>query len=220
MSNIQSVVNDLQRVLACKMIDYLIIDDGSSDRTLQVCRENNYHILSIPLNLGLAGAFQTGMKYALYNNFTYAIQFDGDGQHNAAYIPPMIAAADLGENDIVIGSRYLKEKKPFSVRMLGSRLITICIRITTGRTIKDPTSGMRLYNKRAIQRFASDTNLPPEPDAIAYLLRCGYKVVEIPVKMNERGSGESYLGAMNSIRYMFRVCSSILLAQWFRWKVK
>ena len=120
--------------------DFLIVNDGSKDSTVRVCRDNEYPFLDLSTNLGLAGAFQAGMKYAHRHNYDCAIQFDADGQHLPKYIP--IIQEAIKENDIVIGSRFIDKKKPKSLRMLGSSLISFAIKITTGVKIVDPTSGM------------------------------------------------------------------------------
>lgn len=196
--------------------DYVVVNDGSRDSTASLCREHNYNLVDLPINLGLAGAFQTGMKYAYYNGYDYAIQYDGDGQHNPEYIDGMIHKMREESLDVVIGSRFVTDKKPISPRMIGSTLIEACIRLTTGKKIKDPTSGMRLFNQQMIKILASSMNYGPEPDTIAYLARCGAKIEEYQVYMNERIAGESYLNLTRSIKYMFHMCSSILVVQWFR----
>ena len=103
--------------------------------------------------------------------------------------------------------------------MMGNTLLDYCIFLTTGKRISDPTSGMRLFNKRMIEKLATQMNYGPEPDTIAYLLRCKANVGECQVQMNERIAGESYLNFENSIKYMFHMCASILIVQWFRKKV-
>lgn len=214
--NIVNVVENLRKNYS--MFDYVVINDGSQDETAKICREKNYNLLDLPINLGLAGAFQTGMKYAFYNNYDYAIQYDGDGQHNPEYIGKMLKQAEEKGLDIVIGSRFVTEKKPRSLRMIGNSLIELCIYLTTGKQIKDSTSGMRLYGKRMIKKLATSMNYGPEPDTIAFLIRCGAKVEEYQVHMNERTAGESYLNLARSIKYMFHMCSSIIIVQWFRKK--
>ena len=215
--NIERVVKNL--IDNYPQYDYVVINDGSRDDTALICKRNGFNLIDLPVNLGLAGAFQAGMKYAYYMDYEYAIQYDGDGQHNPEYIQGMINQAVQEGYDVVIGSRFAKEKKPASLRMLGNSLIDHCIYLTTGKKIKDSTSGMRLYNRKMIPRLAINMNYGPEPDTIAYLLRCGAKVGEYQVHMNERIAGESYLNITNSIKYMFHMCSSILLVQWFRKKV-
>ncbi|MDE7322619.1 MAG: glycosyltransferase family 2 protein [Lachnospiraceae bacterium] len=214
--NIVNVVENLKNNYA--MFDYVVINDGSNDDTAKVCKENNYNLVDLPINLGLAGAFQTGMKYAMYHGYDYAIQYDGDGQHNPQYIQGMVEFAEKNNLNVVIGSRFAKEKKPKSMRMMGSLLIELCILMTTGKIIKDSTSGMRLYDRQMIRKLATSMNYGPEPDTIAYLIRCGAKVEEYQVHMNERTAGESYLNLSRSIKYMFHMCSSILIVQWFRKK--
>lgn len=212
--NIVNVVENLKKNYA--MFDYVIINDGSKDDTAKLCKENNYNLVDLPINLGLAGAFQTGMKYAMYYDYDYAIQYDGDGQHRPEYIQGMLELAENDNVDVVIGSRFVDEKKPFSLRMIGNSLIELCIFLTTGQKVKDSTSGMRLYNNRMIRKMARTMNYGPEPDTIAYLMKCGAKVQEYQVHMNERVAGESYLNFSGSIKYMFHMCSSILIVQWFR----
>ncbi len=198
--------------------DYLVVNDGSKDQTARICREKGYRFLDLPVNLGLAGAFQAGLRYAYRADKGYdmAIQFDGDGQHDPSYIEEMAALMEKEGLDVVIGSRFKEEKKPFSLRMLGNRMIQLAIKITTGVTIKDPTSGMRLLNRSMIREFAQNLNYGPEPDTIAYLIRTGAKVEEVQVQMMDRIAGESYFNLRRSIEYMTRMCISILFFQWVR----
>lgn len=211
--NIEKVVKNLEG--KCPDCDYIIINDGSKDKTEEICVKNGYHLVSHPVNLGLAAAVQTGMMYAYKNGYDAAIQFDGDGQHDSNYILKMAEEIKNGSN-IVIGSRFVTEKKPFSLRMLGSNLIQFAIKITTGKTIKDPTSGMRMFDKQMIKKLAFAVDLGPEPDTVALLLRGGAKLSEIQVEMHERTAGESYLNFANSVNYMLRMFVSILILQWFR----
>lgn len=212
--NIVRVVENLRNNYS--EYDYIVVNDGSTDDTAKLCQKHNYNLLDLPINLNLAGAFQTGMKYAMYEGYDYAIQYDADGQHNPSYIAGMIEKAEQENLDIVIGSRFVTEKKPFTARMIGNRVISACIRITTGKWIGDPTSGMRMFNARMIKKLATTMNYGPEPDTVAFLIRCGAKVSEYQVTMNERIAGESYLNWSRSIKYMLHMCSSILLVQWFR----
>lgn len=215
--SIEKVVNNL--INNYSQYDYVVVNDGSKDNTAQICKDNGYNLLDLPINLGLAGAFQTGMRYAYYKGYEYAIQFDGDGQHNPEYINVMLEKAEKEQLDIVVGSRFVDEKRPHSLRMFGNTLLDFCIFITTGKRIKDPTSGMRMFNKKIIGKLATQMNYGPEPDTVAYFLRCKAKVGECQVNMNDREAGESYLNLTNSIKYMFHMFSSILVVQWFRKKV-
>ena len=196
--------------------DYVIINDGSSDATESICRQHGYNVISHPTNLGLTAGFQTGVKYALANDYDAVIQFDSDGQHVPSYIRPMVEKMERDGADIVIGSRFVKRKKSFSARMIGSRLITASIKLTTGKTITDPTSGMRLFNRAMMEEFAKRFDFGPEPDSVAYLIRKGAKASEVQVRMRDRAAGESYLNFAKSISYMARVVTSILVAQWVR----
>lgn len=197
--------------------DYVIVNDGSSDDTRKICCRRGYNLLDLPINVGLAGAIQSGMKYANYYGYDYAIQIDGDGQHMPEYIQSMLQKMQETNCDIVIGSRFKTERKPFTARMIGSQLITYAIYITTkGKYIGDVTSGMRLFNKAMIKRFGYHINYGPEPDTLAYLINCGIKIEEVQVEMQERIAGTSYLNLGNSIRYMTQMLFAILVFQWFR----
>ena len=211
--NIVRVVENLKNNYP--MYDYVIINDGSSDDTARICRKKGYELVDLAVNLGLAGAFQTGLKYAWRKGYEYAIQFDADGQHSAEYIAPMLDKIREGY-DIVIGSRFVTEKKPRSMRMLGSNLISVATRLTTGKKVKDPTSGMRMFNKKMIAEFALNLNYGPEPDTISYLLKQGATIAEVQVSMDERIAGESYLNISKSVMYMLRMLLSILFIQNFR----
>lgn len=211
--NIVRVVENLKNNYP--MYDYIVINDGSSDSTAKICRKNGYELVDLPVNLGLAGAFQTGLKYAYRNGYDYAIQFDADGQHRPEFIGPMLDKIQEGY-DMVIGSRFVTEKKPHSLRMLGSNLISMAMKLTTGRRVKDPTSGMRMFNKKMIAEFALNMNYGPEPDTVSYLLKQGATIAEVQVEMDERIAGESYLNLTKSMMYMLRMLLSILLIQNFR----
>lgn len=210
--NIENVVNNI--VENYQQYDYIVVNDGSKDETATICKKNGYNMLDLPINLGLAGGVQAGFKYAYEHNYDAAIQFDGDGQHQPQYIKGMLD--ELESADIVIGSRFVDRKKPKSLRMLGSNMIQLAIRLSTGKTIHDPTSGMRLVNRRMMKEFAYNMNFGPEPDTISYLLRRGANVKEVPVEMLERTAGESYLNLKRSILYMIRMSISIIFIQRFR----
>ncbi len=211
--NIARVVGNL--VTNYPQYDYVVVNDGSRDHTAAICRANGYRLIDLPVNLGLAGAFQTGLRYAAENGYDCAIQLDADGQHNPEYIAPMLAELEDGA-DIVIGSRFLTVKKPKTLRMLGSYIISWAIRLTTGRAICDPTSGMRLFNRAMVEEFAQNLNYGPEPDTISYLIKNGAVVKEVQVQMGERTAGQSYLTFYKSVQYMVKMSISILLIQWFR----
>ena len=211
--NIEKTVQDIQQ--NAPNVDYVVVNDGSKDNTLEVIQKNNFNHIDSFCNLGLFGAVQTGFKLAMKENYDVVIQFDGDGQHSAKYIDAMVKEIENG-NDIVIGSRFVSEKKPFTARMIGSRLIASAIKIVTGKKVMDPTSGFRAYGKACIKDYALDMNNPPEPDTLVYMYRKNRKIKEIQVQMSEREFGESYLNLVNTIKYMSRMMVSIFLIQPFR----
>lgn len=211
--NIETVVTFIQQNY--NQYDYIVVNDGSKDRTADICRQNGYELLNLPINLGLAGAFQAGLKYAYLKGYSYAIQFDADGQHRPEFIEPMLERIKQGY-DIVIGSRFVNMKKGNSLRMVGSKMITVAIKMTTGIRVSDPTSGMRMFSRNMIKEFAQNLNYGPEPDTVSYLLKNGAKISEVPVRMEERQAGESYLNMANSGKYMIKMLISILFVQNFR----
>ena len=214
--NIEKTVHDLE--VNAPEVDYVVVNDGSKDNTLEVLKKNDFNYIDGFCNLGLFGAVQTGFKLAIKENYDIVIQYDGDGQHSAKYIAPLVKEIEKG-NNIVIGSRFVDEKKPFTARMMGSRLIAGAIKLMTGKTITDPTSGFRAYDRACIKDYASEMNNPPEPDTLVYMLRKQRKIKEIQVQMSDREFGESYLNLVNTIKYMSRMMVSIFLIQPFR-KVK
>lgn len=213
--NIVRVVENL--VKNYPQYDYVVVNDGSTDQTAAICKEHGFNLLDLPINLGLAGALQTGLKYAYRMNYQYVIQYDGDGQHRAEYIEELLKTAREGY-DVVIGSRFVTQKKPFTARMMGSRLISGLMRITSGARIKDSTSGMRMFGPRMIRMLALNMNYGPEPDTISYLVKCGARVKEVQVVMDERIAGESYLNFVRSFKYMMQMVISIVFVQAFRKK--
>lgn len=194
--------------------DYLIINDKSSDDTESLARNNDYNILNLSINVGLAGVTKVGFMYARDNGYDCVVCIDGDGQHQPKYIHSLIKEIDNG-NDYVIGSRFVSEKKPASMRMLGSNILSFLIKVKTGRRINDPTSGMRVLGKNVLNEFCGSMNFYAEPDAVTYLLKRGYKVKEVQVEMLERQAGKSYfISPFKSVKYMIAEILSILLIQW------
>ncbi|MCM1577256.1 MAG: glycosyltransferase family 2 protein [Ruminococcus sp.] len=212
--NIRRVVGNL--INNYPQYDYIVVNDGSRDDTARICRENHYNLLDLPINLGLSGGVQAGFKYGYFNGYDYVVQFDGDGQHRPEYIKDLLEAMENDGVDIAIGSRFVDKPKPVTLRMAGSNIIEFFIRMTTGKKIKDPTSGMRMFNRKMMEAFVYNMNYGPEPDTVSYLIRKGASVKEVQVEMDERIAGESYLNLKLSVEYMFRMCMSILFIQWFR----
>ena len=208
-ANIRSVVEKIREI----GYDYLVINDCSSDSTEKILSENGYNHLNLPVNLGIAGVTQVGFKYAKDFDYDCVVCVDGDGQHDPSYVRDMFTQIEKGY-EYVIGSRYVEEKKPFNARMIGSRIICMLIRLKTGKTVSDPTSGMRALGRRVIGDFADSMNFCAEPDALCHLLHHGYKVKEIQVAMKDREGGESYFRSpFKSIYYMVSVILSIIFVQ-------
>jgi len=216
----KSIVNTVKSLEAFKCdrhtLDYIIINDGSKDNTRDVCINNNLNFIDLPMNLGIGGAVQTGYKYALVNNYDVAIQFDGDGQHDANYIINLVEEIEKGY-DIAIGSRFVKELSEFKstrVRRIGINFLSRLIKLVSGKRVYDPTSGFRAANRNVIEEFANDYPIDyPEPDTIVSIIKKGYKVSEIPVKMNERKEGTSSLttNIFKPVYYMIKVSLAIII---------
>ena len=203
-------------IQSCPEVDYLVIDDGSSDNTWGICKQQGFSHIHMPVNTGLSSVFRTGMKYAWRHGYDAAVQLDADGQHVPGYIPEMARALEEQDADIVIASRVLNGEAPSGMRNVGSKLLSWLIKQTTGAVITDPTCGMRLYNRKMIEMFATGFDLHPEPDTVALVARRGGRLTEIPAHVRERQGGESYLTIGRSISYMLRMSLSIILYQWLR----
>ena len=196
-------------------LNYVVINDGSTDKTKNICETNKYNVINLITNLGIGGAVQTGFKYALENDYDVAIQFDGDGQHDEKYIEKLIEEIKKG-NDFVVGSRFIKNLSGFKstkFRRIGIKFLSSLIKICTGTKIYDPTSGFRAANKQIISLFADKYPTEyPEPETIVSLIRKQYKVKEIPVEMHERKYGKSSIKPLKSMYYMFSVSISIIIS--------
>jgi glycosyltransferase involved in cell wall biosynthesis len=195
-------------------INYLIINDASTDNTETICKENNLNYISLPFNLGIGGAIQTGFQYAIENGYDIGIQFDGDGQHNPEYIEDLIKPIKDEEAEMVIGSRFI-DKVGFQSsksRRLGIIILNIIIHLVTGFNIKDSTSGFRAFNKRMMSFLYKDYPKDyPEPECVVMAKRKGFRIKEIPVIMNEREGGESSISSFKSIYYMIKVSLAVLI---------
>lgn len=211
--SILKTVNDVRE--NAPDFDYVVINDCSTDDTLKICEENGLHVISLPVNLGIGGCVQTGYQYALTHGYDIAVQFDGDGQHNAAFLNAMEQKLLSDGLDMVIGSRYI-EKKGFQssgLRRMGIRYFSWLIRCVTGQTITDPTSGMRICNRDVIELYANDYPRDyPEPESVTAILKKGKKVQELPVMMNERSAGVSSISPRKSVYYMVKVSIAVLMA--------
>ena len=201
----------------CPQYDYIIVNDGSTDGTMELCEENNYNIINHTANEGLSGAIHTGMKYAIENGYDAALQFDADGQHLPEYIDSMVNCMKESGCDIVIGSRFLNSKMPFRLRTVGGKMICHAIRHAANAELSDPTSGMRLFSADIMSLFIENKHFTPEPDTLAFLIRMGADIREVKVTMEDRMAGQSYLTPINATKYMFKMIKSILYSQ-KRWQ--
>lgn len=194
--------------------DYVVINDCSKDDTLAICRQNQINVLNLPINLGIGGAVQTGYLYAYNNGYDVAVQFDGDGQHDASYLDKMASVMAEENADMVIGSRFI-EKQGFQssgIRRIGIRYFAFLTKVLFGKKITDATSGMRMCNRNVIELFVKDYPRDyPEPETVCRLLRKKCKVVEIPVIMRERSAGVSSISMKKSIYYMVKVSLAIFI---------
>jgi glycosyltransferase involved in cell wall biosynthesis len=214
--NLLDVVRDIR--INCPGIDYVIVNDGSTDGTTALCEKEKLNYISLVSNLGFSGAVQTGYKYVLERGYGIAVQFDGDGQHPAAMIREMVEMIARGEADYVLGSRYLNKGKGFSFRRIGSHILSVLIWLRTGKLIFDPTSGMRAINRAVISDMARRFNFIAEPDTLTRALLNGRRVKEIQVEMRPRLHGESHFkNPLNGLQYMLRMTVSILLFQGRDW---
>lgn len=201
----------------CPQYDYIIVNDGSTDETKELCEKNGYNVINHTVNKGLAEAMRTGMKYALENDYDAALQFDADGQHLSEYINSMVNCMKESGCDIVIGSRFLNSKMPFRLRTLGGKIISHAVRHAANAELSDPTSGMRLFSADIMSLFIENKHFTPEPDTLAFLIRMGADIREVKVTMEDRMAGQSYLTPINATKYMFKMIKSILYSQ-KRWQ--
>lgn len=212
--NILNTIADIER--HCPDVDYVVINDCSKDGTEKVLRQNGCNYLSLPCNLGIGGGVQTGYRYARDNGYDIAIQFDGDGQHEARYLPDLIAALASGEADVAIGSRFVKKEgfQSSGIRRFGINFLSSLIHLLCGVRVLDVTSGMRAVNRRFIELYAeSYAQDYPEPEAIIAAAMKGAKIVEVPVQMRERQGGTSSINAFRSVYYMIKVSLALILAR-------
>lgn len=211
-ANIEKVINNI--VQNYPQYDYVIINDGSTDKTEEVCANAGYQVLNLPINMGIGGAVQTGYRYAKKNNYDAAVQIDGDGQHDVAFLEDMLKLLESGEADVVIGSRFVQKEgfQSSQIRRVGIRFLSILARILTGVQIRDITSGYRVVNRRFIEIYAGDYPADyPEPEAMIIAAVHGGIIKEYPVVMRERENGTSSITFKKSVYYMIKVTLAMLV---------
>lgn len=214
--NIVSTVEELRA--RCPWADLVVVNDGSADRTGELCRQRDYPLLELSVNLGIGGAVQTGYRYAREKGYDAAVQFDADGQHMAAYIPSLLAPLERGEADLVIGSRFLGGEgyRSSAMRRVGIGFLSALVRALCGVYVRDITSGMRAAGREAIAFFAEEYAQDyPEPESVLAAGLAGLRVTETAVEMRPRQGGESSITAVRSVYYMVKVSLSLLLHRIF-----
>ena len=195
--------------------DYIIINDQSTDTTKRICEEHDYNMITLSVNSGIGAAVQTGYMYGYRNGYEYAIQVDGDGQHDAQFLEEMALVMEREKPNMLIGSRFINNEgfQSTGLRRVGIRFFTWLIKVLTGSIVTDPTSGMRMVDRNIIALFSKEYPKDyPEPESVVSVLKKGYIVKEIPVEMKARESGESSISPKRSIYYMIKVPIACILA--------
>lgn len=213
-ASIVKTVNDIKQ--NAPDFDYVVVNDCSTDNTLQICEEHGLNCLKLPVNLGIGGAVQSGYLYGVREGYDVAVQFDGDGQHSAAHLEEMVKTLVDQNADMVIGSRFITNEgfQSSAMRRLGIKHFNLLIKLLTKKTITDPTSGMRMVNRDVMKLFSEDYPKDyPEPESVVQIIAQGKNVVEIPVLMNERSEGVSSISPKKSIYYMIKVTIAMLIAR-------
>jgi glycosyltransferase involved in cell wall biosynthesis len=203
---IAAVISEINEHLPDAKI--IVIDDSSTDTTLQAAEELGVAVIRLPINLGIGGAVQTGFLYAAQHGWDYVLQIDGDGQHPASEAHKILDIVTSGEADVAVGSRFLERggSRSTASRRLGIRLLRYMSRMTSGVSIMDCTSGFRAYNRRAVafleDFYPSDY---PEVETITRLARNGFRIAEVSVTMRERQGGRSSIKLTGALYYMVKV---------------
>ena len=219
--NIARLIKELKH--HCPDYDYIVINDCSKDHTKDILVSNNYNYIDLPINLGIGGGVQTGYLYAVQNDYDIAVQMDGDGQHDPAYLAKIVEKVALDEADMCIGSRFISNEgfQTSAMRRFGIRFLKLLIKLCCGVTVNDTTSGFRATNKE-VNKFYSKNYAQdyPEPEAIIAAVNNGFRVMEVPVVMRERLGGVSSINPIKSVYYMIKVSLAIILHGVFRGKEK
>ncbi len=224
-SNILYVINSINEYKKKNKelnLDYVVINDCSTDNTGKILDENNIIHIDLVHNLGIGGAVQTGYKYSYYKNYDIAIQYDGDGQHDINYLKNIIQPIIDNNADFVIGSRFIDNVSSFKTsfsRRLGINILSFFIKLVCGKKIYDTTSGFRAANKDIIKLFANDYPIEyPEPITSVEVIKRKFRLKEVAVNMKSRVAGKSSIHSWKSVYYMINVCLSILITGSRRYK--
>lgn len=227
--NYNTLLDSLEKPEISSIADVLVMNDASSDATNWVVKDRNHTLVTHVFNLGYGSALQLGYKYAIRRGYRYVIQMDADGQHDVCNIPEIykeMTTPDENNNypDIVIGSRYLKESGKYKTSIMKGaayRLFRWIIKMMTGTTVMDPTSGLQGLSRRTVlyySRYNHFDDKYPDANMLTQMLLLGFRVKEIPAVMHYRTAGESIHSGLKPVAYMFRMLLSIL-AIWFRIKI-
>lgn len=212
--SLRSLIEEIKAV--CPEVDYLVVNDCSSDGTDSLLSNLGTNYITLPCNMGIGGAVQSGYRYAAQNGYDIAIQIDGDGQHDVRFVKDMVKLIEDKQADVVIGSRFI-DKEGFQssqARRIGIRILSMLIRLMCGAKVKDVTSGFRAVNRRFIELFAE--NYPddyPEPEVIVTAKLYGAVIKELPVVMRERTTGKSSINLKRSVYYMIKVSLAIIICR-------
>ncbi len=219
--NILRVANEIREYAALQKdadytVDYVVINDGSGDRTLQICRDNGINVINLIRNLGIGGAVQTGYKLALIKNYDAAVQFDGDGQHDLASLDALVSPVLDGDADFTVGSRFVGDVSTFkstAMRRFGIRFLSGVVHLFGKVRVLDCTSGYRAAGRSALEYLSHDYPFDyPEPESLVHLAKRGFRIREIPVNMLEREGGQSSISSWKSVYYMVKVTLAIIVA--------
>jgi hypothetical protein len=193
----------------------VVVDDGSTDRTAEAARASGAKVISLPFNLGIGGAVQTGFRYAWEQGFDVAVRADGDGQHDPAELDAILRPVLADEADVAVGSRFIGGDgyRSSRSRRAGIRLLAWIVSALTRQRITDPTSGFQAANRLGIRLFAADyPHDYPEAEATVMVFKHRLRLQEVPVKMRARESGRSSITTVRSVYYMVKVVLAIFVA--------
>lgn len=211
----QNIVNTVERLKAsCPDVDFLVINDCSTDGSAALLQSHGYPFLDLPVNLGIGGGVQCGYRYAKRCGYDVAVQMDGDGQHDPAYLASVVGPVARGEVDMCVGSRFITKEgfQTSAMRRAGIRLLSGLIRLLCGVRVLDVTSGFRATGRRLTEFFAHHYAQDyPEPEAIISAVLNGFRVGEAPVVMAERMGGTSSISPLRSVYYMVKVSIALVV---------